>query len=132
MRALMISLGVLGATALFQVVVVAISGSVALLADTIHNVADALTALPIGIAFVVGRRAPNRRYTYGYGRADDIAGLFVLLTMLGSALLAAYEAIDRIINPRDLDNRRWWQSLGLSVLPETSRSLCTGFVSGDG
>jgi cation diffusion facilitator family transporter len=107
MRALKISLVVLGVTALFQVVIVVISGSVALLADTVHNFTDALTAVPLGIAFVVGRRAANRRYTYGYGRAEDIAGLFVLLTMLGSALLAAYEAIDRIINPRDLDNL-WW------------------------
>jgi cation diffusion facilitator family transporter len=113
MRALKISLGGLGVTALFQVVIVVISGSVALLADTIHNFTDALTAVPIGIAFVVGRRAANRRYTYGYGRAEDIAGLFVLLAMAGSALLAAYEAIDRIINPRDLDNLWWVAVAGL-------------------
>jgi cation diffusion facilitator family transporter len=113
MRALKISLGGLGVTALFQLVIVAISGSVALLADTVHNFSDALTAVPIGIAFVVGRRAADRRYTYGYGRAEDIAGLFVLLTMLGSALLAAYEAIDRFINPRDLDNLGWVAIAGL-------------------
>jgi Co/Zn/Cd efflux system component len=64
MRALWISLGVLGATAVIQAVVVALSGSVALLGDTLHNAADALTAVPLGMAFIVGRRPPNRRYTY--------------------------------------------------------------------
>lgn len=107
MRALKISLGALAATAAFQIVIVVISGSVALLADTVHNFSDALTAIPIGIAFVVGRRMANRRYTYGYGRAEDIAGLFVLLTMLASALFALYEAVDRLLNPRDLDHLGW-------------------------
>jgi len=90
MRALRISLVVLGATAVAQFVVVLASGSVALLSDTIHNFADALTAIPIGIAFLAGRRLPNRRYTYGYGRGEDVAGLFVLLAMALSALIAAY------------------------------------------
>ena len=72
-RALWVSLAVLGGTAVLQAVVVAVSGSVALLGDTLHNAADALTAVPLGIAFVVGRRPPNRRYTYGYGRAEDTA-----------------------------------------------------------
>ena len=74
-RALWISLAVLGGTALLQAAVVALSGSVALLGDTLHNAADALTAVPLGIAFVVGRRPPTRRYTYGYGRAEDLAGV---------------------------------------------------------
>jgi Co/Zn/Cd efflux system component len=99
MRALKISLAALGATAVIQFLVVLASRSVALLAETIHNVADALTAIPIGIAFIAGRRLANRRYTYGYGRAEDVAGLFVLLTMTASALLAAYEAVDRLVKP---------------------------------
>jgi cation diffusion facilitator family transporter len=107
MRALKISLFVLALTAVFQVVIVWISGSVALLADTVHNFSDALTAVPIGVAFMIGRRRPTRRYTYGYGRAEDIAGLFVLATMLASALVALYEAINRLIHPRDLDHL-WW------------------------
>jgi len=74
MRTLWISLGVLGVTALIQAVVVAVSGSVALLGDALHNAADALTAVPLGVAFVLGRRPPTRRYTYGYGRAEDLAG----------------------------------------------------------
>ena len=72
MRALWISLAVLGVTALAQGVVVLWSGSVALLGDTVHNAADALTAVPLAVAFTLGRRAPTRRYTYGYGRAEDL------------------------------------------------------------
>jgi cation diffusion facilitator family transporter len=83
---------------------VALSGSVALLGDTIHNAADALTAIPLGIAFVLGRRAANRRYTYGYGRAEDLAGIAIVLTIAASSALAAYEAIDRLLNPRDLSH----------------------------
>lgn len=104
MRALKISLAGLAVTATVQFAVVLISGSVGLLADTIHNFADALTALPIGIAFIAGRRAANRRYTYGYGRGEDVAGLFVLLAMTVSALLAVYEAVQRLIHPRGLQD----------------------------
>ncbi|GAB4000803.1 hypothetical protein GCM10029992_34050 [Glycomyces albus] len=74
LRALWISLALLGVTAIGQLVVYAFTGSVALLGDTLHNIADALTAVPLGIAFLLGRRAANRRYTYGYGRAEDVAG----------------------------------------------------------
>src|SRR5262245_48495803 len=100
MRALWISLGVLGLTAVIQAVVAALSGSVALLGDTLHNAADALTVLPLGIAFTVGRRPPNRRYTYGYGRAEDLAGVVIVVLMTVSAALAAYEAITRLIHPQ--------------------------------
>lgn len=103
-RAVKISLAVLGATATLQLVVVLISGSVALLADTIHNFSDALTALPLWIAFVLGRRAPTRRYTYGYGRVEDLAGLFILAMIALSAILAGYESIRRLLDPQPLDN----------------------------
>jgi cation diffusion facilitator family transporter len=99
-RALWVSLGVLGGTAVLQAVVVAVSGSVALLGDTLHNAADALTAVPLGIAFVVGRRPPNRRYTYGYGRAEDLAGVVIVLVIAASSALAAYEAVTRLAHPR--------------------------------
>lgn len=104
MRTLWLSLAVLGATAVFQTVVVLVSGSVALLGDTIHNFADAMTALPLGIAFVLGRRAANRTFTYGYGRAEDLAGIVIVLTIAASAAVAAYEAIDRLMNPRDISH----------------------------
>ena len=99
MHALLVSLVVLGATAAFQAVVVVLSGSVALLADTVHNVGDALTAVPLGVAFLLLRRGRTRRLTYGYGRAEDFAGLAVVAVILFSAVYAAYEAIDRLVNP---------------------------------
>lgn len=101
-RALLLSLGVLTLTALVQAAVVAMSGSVALLGDTLHNVADALTAVPLLIAFRLARRPPTMRYTYGYGRAEDLAGVFVIAMITLSSVLAAYEAIDRLVHPRDV------------------------------
>ena len=104
MRALWISLAGLGATAILQAVVVVFTGSVALLGDTLHNVADALTAVPLGLAFLVGRRAATRRYTYGYGRAEDLAGIVIVVFIAASAILAGYEAIRRLLRPADVHN----------------------------
>lgn len=87
-------------TALFQVVVVVLSGSVALLADTIHNFGDAATAIPLGFAFMLARLAPNQRYPYGYGRAEDLAGLAIVGLILFSAVVAGYQAIDRLLHPQ--------------------------------
>jgi cation diffusion facilitator family transporter len=102
LRALVVSLVVLGATAVAQALVVVLTGSVALLGDTLHNVADALTAVPLAVAFVLGRRVPTRRYTYGYGRAEDIAGVVIVLFILASAVAAAYESIRRLVEPQDV------------------------------
>jgi cation diffusion facilitator family transporter len=99
MRALWISLAVLGGTAVLQAIVAWWSGSVALLGDTLHNVADALTAVPLAIAFLLGRRAPNRRYTYGYGRAEDLAGIVIVLAITASSALAGYAAVRRLTHP---------------------------------
>jgi cation diffusion facilitator family transporter len=104
MRVLWISLGLLGATALIQAVVTVMSGSVALLGDTLHNAADALTAVPLGVAFIVGRRPPTRRYTYGYGRAEDLAGVVIVLFMAGSSALAGYVAVTRLMHPRHVSD----------------------------
>lgn len=103
-RALWISLAVLGPTALLQAAVVAVSGSVALLGDTLHNAADALTAVPLGVAFVMGRRPPTRRYTYGYGRAEDLAGVAIVVIIAASSALAAYEALTRLARPRPVSD----------------------------
>jgi cation diffusion facilitator family transporter len=103
-RALWISFVVLAVTAAAQAVVVVWSGSVALLGDTLHNFADALTAVPLGIAFLLGRRAATRRYTYGYGRAEDLAGIFIVLVIAGSAVLVGYEAVQRLLNPEPVDH----------------------------
>jgi cation diffusion facilitator family transporter len=104
MRALWISLGVLGATAVIQAIVAALSGSVALLGDTLHNAADALTVVPLGIAFVVGRRPPTRRYTYGFGRAEDLAGIVIVALILASSALAAFEAVSRLVHPQKVSD----------------------------
>lgn len=101
-RALKISLVVLLATAVAQLLVVLLSGSVALLADTIHNFSDALTAVPLWIAFVLVRRPPSKRFTYGLGRVEDIAGLFIVLMIALSAVVAGYESIRRLISPQDI------------------------------
>ncbi len=103
-RAVKVGLLALLATATLQFVVVLVSGSVALLADTIHNFTDALTAIPLWIAFVLARRAANRRYTYGYGRFEDLAGLFIVFMIALSSLVAGYESVRRLIHPQSLDN----------------------------
>jgi cation diffusion facilitator family transporter len=103
-RAVAISLVILLLTAGIQAVVVVASGSVALLGDTLHNAADALTAVPLWLAFRLGRRAPASRFTYGYGygKAEDVAGVAVLALIFGSAAFAGYEAIDRLIHPQTI------------------------------
>jgi cation diffusion facilitator family transporter len=112
-RAVKISLAVLGVTALAQLAVVLLTGSVALLADTIHNFSDAMTAVPLWIAFVLGRRAPTRRYTYGYGRAEDLAGLFIVAMIALSAVVAGAQAIRRLIDPVPIQHVGWVAVAGL-------------------
>ncbi len=101
-RAVKISLLALLVTALAQAAIVVVTGSVALLADTIHNFSDALTAVPLWIAFVLGRRRPNSRFTYGYGRAEDLAGIFIVVMIAASAILAGYESVRRLLDPAPL------------------------------
>lgn len=119
-RALFISLGGLGLTAAIQAVVVVVSGSVALLGDTMHNVADALTAVPLLVAFTLARRAPNSRFTYGYGRAEDIGGLFVIAMITLSSALAAFEAITRLVHPRTVTH-----------LPIVAAAALVGFLGNE-
>jgi cation diffusion facilitator family transporter len=112
-RAVKLSLLGLGATALFQLAIVLISGSVALLADTVHNFSDALTAVPLWIAFLLGRRRATRTYTYGYGRAEDLAGLFIVAMIALSAVVAAVESIRRFFEPQPVNNLGWVLAAGL-------------------
>lgn len=112
-RAVKISLLALGVTAAFQLVIVGLSGSVALAADTVHNFSDALTAIPLWIAFVLGRRPASRRFTYGLGRVEDLAGLFVLLMIATSAVVAGYQAVRRLIHPVPIDNLGWVAAAGV-------------------
>jgi len=92
-RAVASALGVLGVTAVAQAVVFALSGSIALLADLIHNAGDALTAVPLGIAFLLRSR-----------RAERLAGLAVVLAILVSACVAGAEAVRRLIDPQEPDH----------------------------
>lgn len=103
-RAVKISFLALMATATVQVVIVLISGSVALLADTVHNFSDALTAIPLWVAFALGTRPATRRYTYGFGRAEDVAGLFVVAMIALSAIVAGVESIRRLANPMPVNH----------------------------
>lgn len=112
-RALKISLAIMLATTLVQAVIVAFSGSVALLADTVHNLSDALTAVPLWIAFVLARRRPTRTYTYGLGRAEDVAGLVIVVAIAASAVVAAWQAIERIIDPQPISNVGWVMAAGV-------------------
>lgn len=112
-RAVKISLIALAITAAIQVAIVILSGSVALAADTIHNFSDALTAVPLWIAFALGIRTATRRYTYGYGRAEDLAGLFVVAMIAISALVAGYEAVQRLIHPAPISHLGWVAAAGL-------------------
>src|SRR4029077_19332675 len=94
-----VSLVALAVTAALEGVVVALSGSVALLGDTLHNLADSLTAVPLWIAFALGRRAPSSRYTYGYGRAEDLAAIVIVVAMAASSVAAAWASVLRLIHP---------------------------------
>lgn len=106
-QTLKITLVIMGLTALFQVIIVLVSGSVALLADTIHNFADACTSLPLWVAFVLARRGANRRFTYGYGKIEDVAGVLIVLIIFFSACVAGYESVLKIIHPEPMVNTGW-------------------------
>jgi cation diffusion facilitator family transporter len=113
-RAVKVSLMVLAVTALAQVAIVLISGSIALAADTIHNFSDALTAVPLWIAFALSTKAATRRYNYGFGRVEDIAGLFVVAMITMSAIIAGCEAVERLVHPQPINNLPWVALAGLA------------------
>jgi cation diffusion facilitator family transporter len=106
-RALKISLVGLGITALFQLAIVLISGSVGLLADTIHNFADAGTSLPLWVAFSLTKRGASRRFTYGYGKTEDVAGVAIVFIIFFSACVALWESVRKLIHPMPVGNL-WW------------------------
>jgi cation diffusion facilitator family transporter len=97
-----VSLAILTATALAQVGVVVITGSAALLADTVHNLGDAATAVPLWVAFTLARRPPSRRFSYGLGRVEDLAGLLIVFVILVSGVVAGYESIRRLSDPPEI------------------------------
>jgi len=106
-RASKVSLLGLGITATLQAVLVVVTGSVALLSDTLHNLTDALTAIPLWIAFALGRRPSSRRFTFGLGRAEDLAGLVIVLAIAASAGGVAWESLRRLFDQQPLDHVPW-------------------------
>lgn len=112
-RATKISLVGLGVTAALQAVIFAFTGSLALLSDTMHNLADALTAIPLWIAFSLGRRRPTRSYTYGFHRAEDVAGLIIVAAIATSAALIIWKSIGRLLEPRLIDHIPWVITAGV-------------------
>ena len=112
-RASKVSLAGLGATAAFQAALVVFTGSVALLSDTVHNLTDALTAIPLWIAFALGRRSTSRKFTFRLGRAEDLAGLVIVAAIAVSAGGVAWESVRRLLDPRTLDHIPWVAAAGL-------------------
>ncbi len=112
-------------TALLQSVVVWLSGSVALLADTIHNFGDAATAIPLWVAFALARRRPTPRFTYGYGRVEDLAGLAIIMIIAFSAVVAGYEAVQRFLHPRGVEYL--WAVAAASIIGFLGNELVARF-----
>lgn len=106
-RTVWLALLALGLTTVIQIIIVLASGSVALLADTVHNFGDALNSLPLLLAFYLARRRPNKRYTYGYQRAEDVAGILIVVSIAFSAAYILWESINKLFNPQPLENLAW-------------------------
>jgi cation diffusion facilitator family transporter len=106
-RTVWLSLGSLLLTAVIQAAIVVWSGSVALFADTVHNIGDGLNSIPLLIAFYLARRAATRRYTYGFGKAEDVAGIFIVLSIAFSAAVIFWESFQKLLNPQPLTNIGW-------------------------
>lgn len=111
--AVKVSLLALLLTSAIQLFVALMSGSVGLLADMIHNFSDALTAVPLWLAFQLSQRKPDRRYAYGYGRAEDLAGAIVVLMIFASSLVVFYESIQKLLNPEPMSNVVWVMAASL-------------------
>jgi cation diffusion facilitator family transporter len=113
MRATLVSLGGLGVTTIFQAILLLFTGSVALLSDTIHNLLDALTAIPLWIAFSLGRKGANDRFSHGYHRAEDLAGLVIVVAIGASAVAVIWESARRVAEPRELHHIPWVIAAGV-------------------
>jgi cation diffusion facilitator family transporter len=106
-RVVWLALAALAITSVLQVIIVLISGSVALFADTAHNIVDGLNSIPLLMAFYLARRAATRRYTYGFARAEDVAGIFIVLSIAVSAGVIFWESFQKLLHPEPLDNLGW-------------------------
>jgi len=113
-RTVWIALAALGLTTVLQVAIVMVSGSVALLADTVHNLGDALNSIPLLFAFYLARRLATRRYTYGFGRAEDVAGVIIVLSIVFSAGYILWESFGKLLDPRPIDHL-WWVAVAAVI-----------------
>ncbi|MBI2773218.1 MAG: cation transporter [Chloroflexi bacterium] len=98
MRANLISSGGLTLTSLFELAIALVSGSVALLVDALHNLADSYTTVAIYFGFRMSRRAATSRYPYGFGRAEDVAGVVIVVAIWSSAALAFYQTYEKFVS----------------------------------
>jgi cation diffusion facilitator family transporter len=112
-RTIWVALMILLVTAALQMVIVYFSGSVSLFADTAHNIGDGLNSIPLLIAFYLARRIPTRRYNYGFGRAEDVAGIIIVISIAASAVVVFSQAIQRLLNPQPLTNLGWLAAAAL-------------------
>lgn len=96
LRAVRISTAGMLLVSVIQFIIAIIGGSAGLFADALHNSGDVLTTVALWIAFVISRRAANQRYTYGYYRSEDLAGIFIVLVIIASAVASAVESIQKL------------------------------------
>jgi len=94
-------------TTIIQIVIVWFSGSTALFADAVHNLGDGANSIPLLIAFALQRRLHSRRFTYGYGRTEDLAGVIIVATIAISAVVAGWESIRKLIDPQPMHYFGW-------------------------
>ncbi|WP_343571292.1 cation diffusion facilitator family transporter [Mycobacterium sp.] len=106
-RAVGISALVLALTGLIELVIAVVSGSVALLGDALHNLSDVSTSALVFVGFRASRRLPTERYTYGYERAEDLAGIGVALVIWSSAIVAGQESVEKLINHGSTGHVGW-------------------------
>jgi cation diffusion facilitator family transporter len=98
LRAVQISTAGMLLVSAIQFVIAWIGGSAGLFADALHNFGDVFTTVALWIAFVISNRAANQRYTYGYYRAEDLAGIFIVLVIIASATASAIESVQKLIS----------------------------------
>ena len=101
------------ATAAMQGVITVISGSTALFADTIHGLGNAFTTLPLWVAFALGRKKPTKQFPYGYQRAEDVAGILILLFIAATSALVGYESFVKLLDPEEPTNLPWAMGAGV-------------------
>jgi cation diffusion facilitator family transporter len=97
-RAMAVSAAGLAVTALLELGLAVVTGSVALLGDALHNLSDVSTSAVVFAGFWVSRRPATTRYPYGYERAEDLAGLGVAMVIWASAVFAGYESVHKLLD----------------------------------